>query len=127
MPLSEHEQRILEEIEESLNKRDLGLAGQVRSSAAYREERRNALWAIPLALLGMAVIVASLLFGIYLIGVVGFLLSVYALLVLVNGIGRVRKVAQESLKERVEAWSLRQMFGSGPVQRDVDESDSPGF
>lgn len=110
MPLSEHEQRILDQIEESLNERDAGVAQRVKESDAFKEERRNARWAIPLAIVGFGVIIAALWSGIYLIGVAGFLVSVYAILVVVNGLGRVRRVAQDSIKERVESWSLRQIF-----------------
>lgn len=118
MPLSEHEQRILNEIEESLSASDAGVTQAVRESAAYQEEKRNARWAIPLAIAGFVVIIAALLSGVYLIGVAGFLITVYATLIVVNGLGRVRQVAQDSIKEKIESWSLRQVFSDsqGPTR-----------
>lgn len=126
MPLSEHEQRILDEIEESLSAREAGVTQRVKESAAYQEERRNARWAIPLAIAGFAVIIAALWSGIYLIGVAGFLVTVYAILVVVNGLGRVRKVAQESIKEKVESWSLRQIFSDSQGSARPTERHDPG-
>ncbi|RIK07453.1 MAG: hypothetical protein DCC49_10020 [Acidobacteria bacterium] len=126
MPLSEHEQRILDEIEEGLGAREAGVAQRVKESAAYQEEKRNARWAIPLAVVGFAVIIASLWSGIYLIGVAGFLITVYAILVVVNGLGRVRQVAQDSIKEKVESWSLRQIFSDGQGPSRPSEQHDPG-
>lgn len=58
MPLSDHEQRILAELEESLVKQDPEFAERVRSETVYRHAGRNCKWAAVLFVLGVAILVA---------------------------------------------------------------------
>ncbi len=44
MPLSEHEQRILHELERSLYQEDPAFAERVRSETVYRHARRHCIW-----------------------------------------------------------------------------------
>ena len=44
MPLSEHEQRILHELEQSLYQEDPGFAERVRSETVYRHAGRYCIW-----------------------------------------------------------------------------------
>lgn len=77
MPLSEHEQRILAELEESLSKEDPRFAKSVRETTVYTHSGRRVRWGVvgfvagllilvttfststPLGLLGVAVMFAS--------------------------------------------------------------------
>ncbi len=58
MPLSEHEQRILAELEESLVKQDPAFAERVKSETVYRHSGRFCLWAALGFAVGVAVLVA---------------------------------------------------------------------
>ena len=58
MPLSDHEQRILAELEESLVRQDPEFAERVRSESVYRHAGRNCKWAAVTFVLGVIVLVA---------------------------------------------------------------------
>ncbi len=58
MPLSEHEQRILHELEQSLYQEDPGFAERVRSETVYRHAGRYCIWS---ALVFVAALVFMLL------------------------------------------------------------------
>jgi hypothetical protein len=58
VPLSEHEQRILAELEESLVREDPRFAERVRSKTVYRHAGRQCKWAALGFLAGLAVLVA---------------------------------------------------------------------
>ncbi|MHB1776359.1 MAG: DUF3040 domain-containing protein [Acidimicrobiales bacterium] len=58
MPLSEHEQRILAELEESLVRHDPDFAERVRSETVYRHAGRYCKWAAVTFVAGVAILVA---------------------------------------------------------------------
>jgi hypothetical protein len=58
VPLSEHEQRILAELEESLVRQDPEFAERVRSESVYRHAGRYCKWAAVSFVLGVVVLVA---------------------------------------------------------------------
>ena len=58
MPLSDHEQRILAELEESLVKADPEFAERVRSETVYRHAGRYCKWAAVTFVLGVVILVA---------------------------------------------------------------------
>ncbi|HLW44827.1 MAG TPA: DUF3040 domain-containing protein [Acidimicrobiales bacterium] len=58
MPLSEHEQRILAELEESLVRQDPQFAERVRTKTVYRSAGRQAKWAALGFLGGLAILIA---------------------------------------------------------------------
>src|SRR6202041_1766016 len=58
VPLSEHEQRILAELEESLVRQDPEFAERVRSESVYRHAGRYCKWAAVTFILGVVVLVA---------------------------------------------------------------------
>lgn len=58
MPLSDHEQRILAELEESLVKQDPEFAERVRSETVYRHAGRYCKWAAVTFVLGVVILVA---------------------------------------------------------------------
>jgi hypothetical protein len=58
VPLSEHEQRILAELEESLVREDPRFAERVRTKTVYRHAGRQCKWAALGFLAGLAVLVA---------------------------------------------------------------------
>jgi hypothetical protein len=58
VPLSEHEQRILAELEESLVRQDPEFAERVRSETVYRHAGRYCKWAAVAFVAGLAILVA---------------------------------------------------------------------
>ncbi len=58
MPLSDHEQRILAELEESLVRQDPEFAERVRSESVYRHAGRNCKWAAVTFVLGVVILIA---------------------------------------------------------------------
>ncbi|MGH9067032.1 MAG: DUF3040 domain-containing protein [Acidimicrobiales bacterium] len=59
MPLSEHEQRILSEIEKTFYEQDPGFADRVRTETVYRHAGRNCKWAALGFFCGLALLVAT--------------------------------------------------------------------
>jgi hypothetical protein len=57
VPLSDHEQRILAELEESLVKQDPEFAERVRSESVYRHAGRYCKWAAVTFVLGVVILV----------------------------------------------------------------------
>jgi len=58
VPLSEHEQRILAELEESLARHDPRFVDRVRSKTVYRHAGRQCKWSALTFLVGLVVLVA---------------------------------------------------------------------
>ena len=58
MPLSEHEQRILAELEESLSKQDPAFADRVANESLYRRAGRKCKWAALFFVLGLVGLIA---------------------------------------------------------------------
>jgi hypothetical protein len=58
MSLSDHEQRVLQEIEQSLTHQDPALAGRMASHDSYRKARRNLVLSVCVVLAGIVVMVA---------------------------------------------------------------------
>jgi hypothetical protein len=56
VPLSDHEQRILAELEESLHREDPDFADKVRNESLYRHAGRHVKWAICSFLLGLGLL-----------------------------------------------------------------------
>lgn len=124
MPLSEHEQRLLEQIEQGLYAEDPKFASAVRRVRSGGGTRRRVAIAILGVVVGLGVVFLALLTKIVVVGVLGFLLIVaacaYAVirpgsgavpsgpLGIVEG-NRVRSRRQSGMKERMED-RLRRRF-----------------
>lgn len=73
MPLSEHEQRLLEQMERALYAEDPKFASSLRSAGPRPGSRRRAAIGVLVALAGVALLVAGAATSIIPLGVVGFL------------------------------------------------------
>lgn len=73
MPLSEHEQRLLEQMERALYAEDPKFASSLRSAGPRPGSRRKAAIGVLIALVGVALLVAGAATSIIPLGVVGFL------------------------------------------------------
>lgn len=78
MPLSDHEQRLLDEIEQALYAEDPKFAASVRSARKHSRTRRSGLLAGLGVLAGLALVLVGLITNIIALSVVGFVLLVGA-------------------------------------------------
>jgi hypothetical protein len=127
MPLSEHEQRLLEQIEQGLYAEDPKFAATVRKVRPRRGSRRRVALAVIGAVLGLGVVVVAMVTKLIILGVVGFLVIVaacfYGLLALTDrgssngplgvvdtdGTTRSRRSGNGGLKDRMEG-RIRRRF-----------------
>lgn len=76
MPLSEHEQRLLEQIEQALYAEDPKFASSVRSARPRSRTRMVLALSVVGALVGLSVVLVGLTKNLVAVGVVGFVLIV---------------------------------------------------
>jgi Protein of unknown function (DUF3040) len=76
VPLSDHEQRLLDEIEQALYAEDPKFAASVRSARARSRTRRSALLCALGVLAGLALVLVGLVTNIIALSVIGFVLVV---------------------------------------------------
>ncbi|WP_158887312.1 DUF3040 domain-containing protein [Amycolatopsis anabasis] len=91
MPLSEHEQRLLDQIERELYAEDPKFASTVRGSRLRRPARRRRIQGIALFVVGVALLVLGMmvplrLAEIPLVSVLGFLVMFFGVLIAVTSI-----------------------------------------
>ena len=85
MPLSEHEQRLLEQIEQGLYAEDPKFASTVRKVRARSGQRRRVILAIIGVVLGLGLVLLGLVTKIVVVAVVGFVLIVAAIAYALSG------------------------------------------
>ena len=78
MPLSEHEQRLLEQIEQALYAEDPKFANIYRGGDLRRHQRRRLLRAAVALVIGLGVLLAGVITKLIAVGVAGFVLMVIA-------------------------------------------------
>ncbi len=74
MPLSEHEQRLLEQMERALYAEDPKFATSLRSASGARASRGRAALGVLGLILGLGVVLAGVTTSIIALGIVGFIL-----------------------------------------------------
>jgi peptidoglycan/LPS O-acetylase OafA/YrhL len=123
MPLSEHEQRLLDQIERALYAEDPKFASTVRGARLRRPSRRRRLQGIALFVLGVALLVLGVVLplkpgGVPVVSLLGFLVMFFGALLTLTAIrhgdqgddsgdesggpGGVSKVRRSSLTQRME-------------------------
>jgi hypothetical protein len=112
MPLSEDEQRILREIEANLSVTDPKLVQQVSDTTLYRHSSRMIKWAV----LGFVAGLVLMLFtftSVLALGVVGFLIMLFCLLVIERNARKIGRAGLESLTGNMRTGgALKGMFGT---------------
>jgi len=101
MPLSEHEQKILAELEESLSKQDPKFAKSVRETNVYSHSLRRVRWAISTFLLGLVVLVAFV--QSVMVGIVGVAMMFVSAVVIERNIRRIGRASWRDLTRRTNA------------------------
>ena len=93
MPLSEHEQRLLDQIERALYAEDPKFASTVRGARLRRPSRRRRLQGIALFVLGIALLVLGVVLplkpgGVPVVSLLGFLIMFFGALLTLTAIRR---------------------------------------
>ncbi len=99
MPLSEHEQRILAELEESLVREDPRFAERVRTKTVYRHAGRQCKWSALGFVAGLAVLVAFYSYSV-LAGLVGVAIMFVSAVVFERNLRRLGRASWQQLSAR---------------------------
>ena len=110
MPLSEDEQRILQEIEAQFYANDPQLAQQVSETTLYRHASRNIKWAALGFVVGFIVLLTSFASNLFL-GFVGFLAMLGCAFVIVSNLRKMGKAGLESITASVKGKRVTGFFG----------------
>ena len=110
MPLSEDEHRILKEIEANLSVTDPKLVQQVSDTTLYRHAARMIKWAVAGFIAGLALLVTTFT-SVLALGVVGFLIMLFCLLVIERNIRKMGRAGLESLTGSLRGGALKSVFG----------------
>jgi hypothetical protein len=110
MPLSEDEQRILDQIEAQFYANDPQLAQQVSETTLYRHASRNIKWAAVGFLLGFVVLLTSFASNLV-VGFIGFLAMLGCAFVVVSNLRKMGKAGLESITASVKGKRLKGLFG----------------
>lgn len=110
MPLSEHEQRILREIEDNLSATDPNLAKQVSETTLYRHSARMIVWAILGFIAGLVLLIVTFT-NTLLAALAGFAIMLACLLVVEHHVRKLGRAGMDSLTSSVRSGRLGGMLG----------------
>jgi Protein of unknown function (DUF3040) len=111
MPLSEDEQRILQEIEANLSATDPALVQQVSETTLYRHASRAIKWAAVGFLAGLVLLILTFATSTVL-GVAGFLVMLICLLVIERNVRKLGKAGLDNLTSSLRGGALKGVFGN---------------
>jgi len=97
VPLSEHEQRVLQELEQALYQQDPEFAARVRSENVYRYAGRNLKWSILGFVVGLAVMLAFFTTNVF-VGFFGVLIMFVSLLAFWTNLRRMGKAGWDDIR-----------------------------
>jgi hypothetical protein len=110
VPLSEDEERILQEIAQRFYEDDPSFAREVSETTLYRHTVRRMKWAVA-GLVAGAVMLVALLPTSYLLSFAGFLLMLACALVFERNLRKLGKAGLDQLTRAVRAKGLRDALG----------------
>lgn len=110
MPLSEHEQRVLHEMEQALYRHDPRFASRVRDESVYRFAGRNLRWSIAGFVAGLAIMVAFFTTSVV-VGFLGVALMFVSLVGVAVNLKRMGRAGIDDLTRTVHADGLGQTLG----------------
>ncbi|HEY5164464.1 MAG TPA: DUF3040 domain-containing protein [Acidimicrobiia bacterium] len=110
MPLSEDEHRILKEIEANLSVTDPKLVQQVSDTTLYRHAAGMIKWAVAGFVVGLILLIATFT-SVLALGVVGFLIMLFCLLVIERNVRKMGRAGLESLTGSLRGGALKGAFG----------------
>lgn len=112
MPLSEHEQRVLQELEQALYQQDPAFADRVRSETVYRHAGRYLKWSIVGFVVGLAVMIAFFTTSVA-VGFLGVLIMFASLVTFWTNLRRMGKAGLEDLGRSLRAEGIGHAFSDG--------------
>ena len=110
MPLSEDEQRILQEIEQQFYEHDPALAGEIGSTTLYKHAGRNLKWSALGFLAGLVVLILFFASSL-LLGFVGFLVMLICAFLFERNLRKLGRAGWQQVTESMRAGNLREYFG----------------
>ena len=110
MPLSEDEERIINEMQRSFYESDPDFAAEMSSRTIYRYAGRNVKWAALGFVAGLVILVLSFTSSL-IIGFFGFLVMLACAFLIERNLRRIGKASFASLSESVRAKGLNDMLG----------------
>ncbi len=110
MPLSEDEQRILQEIEQQFYEHDPHLAREVGSTTLYRHAGRNLKWAAAGFVAGFILLIFTFASSL-LVGFAGFLVMLICAFVFERNLRKMGRAGWQQMTETMRAGNLREYFG----------------
>jgi hypothetical protein len=110
MPLSEDEQRILQEIEAQFYATDPQLAQQVSETTLYRHAARTIRWAVIGFVAGFVVLVASFASSLIL-GFLGFMAMLACAFIVERNVRKLGRAGLESLTSQMKSARLKGILG----------------
>ncbi|MGE0795072.1 MAG: DUF3040 domain-containing protein [Acidimicrobiia bacterium] len=123
MPLSEDEQRILQEIEQQLYASDPQLVRDVTSTTVYRHAGRNLKWAALGFVAGLLLMLFTFASSVVL-GGLGFFAMLGSAILVERNLRRMGRAGWQALTGSVRASTVRDRFGSaGQRMRDRFRGD----
>ena len=112
VPLSEDEQRILQQIEQQFYASDPDLAGEMGSHTLFAHCRRQMRWAAIGFVIGLAVLLVTLAFATsFLASFAGFVLMLVSALWFERSLRKLGRAGMAQLMATVRAGGLRDYFG----------------
>jgi hypothetical protein len=102
VPLSEHEQRVLQELEQALYQQDPAFADRVRSESVYRFAGRYLKWSIAGFVAGLAVMLYFFTTSVF-VGFLGVLIMFASLVTFWTNIRRMGKAGWEDIGRSLRA------------------------
>ena len=130
MPLSEDEERILQEIAQRFYEDDPGFAREVSETTLYRHTVRRMKWSIVGLVLGAVFLVVTLSVS-YLLSFAGFLVMLLCALVFERNLRKLGRAGLDQLSRSVRANGVRDALGGagrrvrGRFNRDEDDENPP--
>ena len=118
MPLSDHEQKILAELEDSLNREDPEFADKVRNESLYRHAGRHAKWAVCTFLLGLILLVWLYATNLFL-GLLGVAIMFISAVVIQQSL---RRMGRASWHDLTRGFQGSQPSGAAGIERNVHEA-----
>ncbi len=105
MPLSEHEQKVLEELEQALTRQDPAFAARVQSENVYRYAGRYLKWSIVGFVVGLVIMLAFFTTNL-IVGFGGVLVMFVSLVMFWTNLRRMGKAGWEDLRWGVRAEGI---------------------
>ena len=112
MPLSEHEQRVLQELEQALYQQDPAFADRVRSETVYRHAGRYLKWSVLGFVVGLAVMIAFFTRSVA-VGFLGVLIMFAALVTFWTNLRRMGKAGIEDIGRSLRAEGIGNALNDG--------------